>query len=371
MSSLRASVIRRRIYRSRSLHLWLTQSKILGRQEQVPHAARHNPFVYFHSLDVQDGRQSADCRSLVDSGACAKNVVPLNDKTLAADLASIATRPNYAFITPNLCNGGHDVPCRMPGSPSTLADENAFLQEWVPIIVHSPAFQADGLLMITFDESGAALGSADGNTAIYDGSACCNEPGGANTQLPGLGRLAAQPQIAHGLLPPDEYASTVGHSGGGRRGRFSSRRSSNPERLAPSRTATIRPYARSKTISAFRTLAMPRTRGRPISDRTFSVRRSRPTARSCEQGPCGRRRPRGRFGFGSTAARAQSRVPAAKVISRSLQEARFLRAVDRQNDLSRVTGDFSSSTGQPGRVGLCGRRDCASRNHPRPMRLRC
>jgi hypothetical protein len=48
-------------------------------------------------------------------------------------------------------------------------------------------------------------------------------------------------------------------------------------------------------------LAMPRTRGRPISDRTFSVRRSRPTARSCEQGPCGRRRPRGRFGFGSTA----------------------------------------------------------------------
>ncbi|MGD0473396.1 MAG: alkaline phosphatase family protein [Candidatus Velthaea sp.] len=200
------------------MHLWLTQSKILGRQEQVPHAARHNPFVYFHSL--------------VDSGACAKNVVPLNDKTLAADLASIATRPNYAFITPNLCNDGHDVPCRMPGSPSTLADENAFLQEWVPIIVHSPAFQADGLLMITFDESGAALGSADGNTAIHDGSACCNEPGGANTQLPGLGRLPAL-EIAHGLLPPDEYASTVGHSGGGRTG-----------------TVLVSPFIKPGTVSA-------------------------------------------------------------------------------------------------------------------------
>ena len=167
------------------------------------YAARHNPFVYFHSL--------------LDSGACAKNVVPLNDKTLPADLASVATTPNYVLITPNLCNDGHDVPCQMQGSPSTLADENAFLEKWVPIIVHSPAFQADGLLMITFDESGAALGTGDGNTSIYDGSSCCNEPSGANTQLPGLGRLAAF-AIAHGQLPPDAYAGTVGHSGGGRTG---------------------------------------------------------------------------------------------------------------------------------------------------------
>ncbi len=166
------------------------------------YAARHNPFVYFHSL--------------LDSGACAKNVVPLT--SLTADLASVATTPNYVFITPNLCNDGHDVPCLLAGgSPSTLKDENDFLTEWVPIIVHSPAFQADGLLMVTFDESGAALGTGDGNTSIYDGSSCCNEPSGANTQLPGLGRAAAF-MIAHGLLPPDAYAGTVGHSGGGRTG---------------------------------------------------------------------------------------------------------------------------------------------------------
>jgi hypothetical protein len=167
------------------------------------YAARHNPFVYFHSL--------------LDSGACAKYVVPLSDKTLTADLASVATTPNYVFITPNLCSDGHDVPCHSKGSPSTLADENKFLTEWVPIIVHSPAFQADGLLMITFDESGAALGTGDGNTSIYDGSSCCNEPSGANTQLPGLGRLAVY-GIANGQMPANAYAGTVGHSGGGRTG---------------------------------------------------------------------------------------------------------------------------------------------------------
>jgi len=69
------------------------------------YAARHNPFVYFHSL--------------IDSGACASHVVPLNGNTLPNDLASIATTPNYSFITPNLCDDGHDVPCKSPNSPST------------------------------------------------------------------------------------------------------------------------------------------------------------------------------------------------------------------------------------------------------------
>ena len=100
------------------------------------YAARHNPFVYFHSL--------------LDSGACKSHVVPLNTSTLAADLSTIATTPNYVFITPNLCDDGHDVPCKSPSSPSTYVNENTFLQTWVPQIVHSPAFQQDGLLIITF-----------------------------------------------------------------------------------------------------------------------------------------------------------------------------------------------------------------------------
>jgi hypothetical protein len=45
------------------------------------------------------------------------------------------------------------------------------------------------------------------------------------------------------------------------------------------------------------------------------------------------------------AAGAQSSAPAEKALTRSVQEARFLRSVDRQNSASRVTGDLSSYTG--------------------------
>ncbi len=44
-------------------------------------------------------------------------------------------------------------------------------------------------------------------------------------------------------------------------------------------------------------------------------------------------------------ARADSSAPAGKAPTRSDQEARFLRAVDRQNSVGRVTGDLSSSVG--------------------------
>jgi phosphatidylinositol-3-phosphatase len=59
------------------------------------YASRHNPFIYFHSI--------------IDSPACDSNVVNLN--RLPADLKSDSTTPNLVFITPNLCNDGHDEPC--------------------------------------------------------------------------------------------------------------------------------------------------------------------------------------------------------------------------------------------------------------------
>jgi phospholipase C len=136
--------------------------------------------------------------------------VPLNSSTLPQDLASVATTPNYVFITPNLCNDGHDVPCKSPGSPSTYVNENAFLQKWVPIIVHSPAFQAGGLLMITFDESSPSPASVDGSYTVFDGTACCNEPSGPNTQLPGVPNIAA--------VFGESITGGIGDSGGGRTG---------------------------------------------------------------------------------------------------------------------------------------------------------
>ncbi len=163
------------------------------------YAARHNPFVYFHSL--------------LDSGQCAQHVVPLNNNTLPVDLQSVATTPNYVFITPNLCNDGHDVPCKAPGSSTNQLSENAFLQKWVPMITRSPAFQQDGLLIINFDEASPAVTSSLGaNTSVYDSTSCCNEPSGPNTATPGEGPLGK----FYASIGAINFTSDV--SGGGRTG---------------------------------------------------------------------------------------------------------------------------------------------------------
>jgi phosphatidylinositol-3-phosphatase len=174
------------------------------------YAARHNPFVYFHSL--------------IDSKACADNVGPLGTpqkSPLADALRSIATTPNYTFITPNLCDDGHDTPCHAPRSPVGVHmydPENAFLQTWVPIITRSPAFQKDGLLIITFDESSLAGTSASGVQVGYDGAGCCGEPSGPNTNTPGMPPLNA-PQYRTGAYSNEIITlGSNGISGGGRTG---------------------------------------------------------------------------------------------------------------------------------------------------------
>src|SRR5262249_49119626 len=140
---------------------------------KAKYAARHDPFVYFHSI-------------LDDQSRCDAHVVNL-DK-LPADLRSVETTPNYSFITPNLCNDGHDAHC-VDGKLGGFQAIDAFLQKWVPIITGSPAFRRDGLLIITFDES-------DGKGAEAS-AACCGEQGlpgevqQAGMNGPGGGRIGA------------------------------------------------------------------------------------------------------------------------------------------------------------------------------------
>ena len=116
---------------------------------------------------------------------------------LATDLAKAGKTPKYSFITPNLCNDGHDYPCtNQTGGSSALADIDSFLETWVPKITGSPAFQKNGLLEIAFDES-------DGPQS--DSSSCCGEPPGPGSPLPGItgpggGRVGAvllSPFIKH------------------------------------------------------------------------------------------------------------------------------------------------------------------------------
>src|ERR1700751_2652594 len=90
------------------------------------YAAKHNPFVYFHS-------------TIDDQPRCDAHVVNL--ERLPQDLASAATTANYTFITPNLCNDGHDAHC-VDGRSGGLTAVNQFLLKWVPLIEAAPAFQA-------------------------------------------------------------------------------------------------------------------------------------------------------------------------------------------------------------------------------------
>ena len=155
------------------------------------YAARHNPFVYFHSI--------------IDSPACTANVVGL--ARLRHDLASARRTPNFVFISPNLCNDGHDAPCR-DGAPGGLRSANAFLRKWVPLILASPAYRHDGLLIITFDEGDAdAHQLPDGRYLVeFKGEKCCNQQPGPN--------LAPFPQAER----HEKYTTTFRDFGGDRTG---------------------------------------------------------------------------------------------------------------------------------------------------------
>jgi hypothetical protein len=130
------------------------------------YASRHNPFVYFHSI--------------IDSPDCNSNIVSLNQ--LQKDLSTEESTPNFVFITPNLCNDGHDAPCKN-GQPGGLVSADAFLQKWIPLIQASKAYQHDGLIVINFDEGGLSVGpnpNAPGILVSAQGLFCCNEQPGPN-----------------------------------------------------------------------------------------------------------------------------------------------------------------------------------------------
>lgn len=105
--------------------------------DAYPYAARHDPFVYFD--DVTNG---GDPRSAY----CIAHVRPYPE--LAADLQH-NTVARYNFITPNLCDDGHD-PCAPLNDPVKQTDD--WLSRAVPPILQSAAYQQGGVLFITWDE---------------------------------------------------------------------------------------------------------------------------------------------------------------------------------------------------------------------------
>ena len=175
------------------------------------YANRHNPFVYFHT--VVDNQARCDLH-VVPLGTVAVGTpstigsVSLPDTFsghLAADLASTHTMPGFMFVTPNLCNDGHDDPCKGTntegGTAGGLVGADLWLKHWMPLILGSPGYR-DGstLVVVTFDE---------GNP-LTDQTACCNEQPGPNYAYPGASPILIPIYPLVGVAPPTKPGDMPG-----------------------------------------------------------------------------------------------------------------------------------------------------------------
>ncbi|MDX6610337.1 MAG: hypothetical protein QOF85_2262 [Solirubrobacterales bacterium] len=107
------------------------------------YAASQNPFAYFHSL--------------LDLGDCSANDVPIDQ--LSKDLGKAEKTPTYSFIAPTPCDSGAAAQCA-PGATEGPASADAFLSAWMPKILASPAYKADGVLIVSFSAINPAIPGA-------------------------------------------------------------------------------------------------------------------------------------------------------------------------------------------------------------------
>jgi hypothetical protein len=127
---------------------------------------RHNPFIYFHSL--------------LDLGDCQTSDIDLGHLDTALERSSRTA--TYSFIAPDTCSDAAAVVAPSPagetsttttttttstsstpapgpsataarcpsGQAAGIAAEDAFLKQWVPRILRSAAYRADGVLIVAF-----------------------------------------------------------------------------------------------------------------------------------------------------------------------------------------------------------------------------
>ena len=129
------------------------------------YAMKHNPFIYFKPIRLDESR-------------CARSIVPLAD--LPADLAS-GTLPDYVFITPNQCNDAHD--CDLNIADGWLRTLMAPLQ--VALDVEGKPY----LIVITWDEG-------QGNHS------CCGLPAEAGGRI---ATILVSPQVKTGFEDRTPY----------------------------------------------------------------------------------------------------------------------------------------------------------------------
>ena len=173
------------------------------------YADRHAPFVYFHSV-IDDPRR------------CNRHVVPLGTVVvdtngspdvfsghLYEDLQRIETTPKFLFVTPNLCDDGHDATCAgvnvEGGKTGGLTGANLWLAHWIPMIMASPAYRSGKLLVvITVDESGSDTGTGT-NACANAVQSTCLSPTGPNLRNPGWSPLLSVFSPGYPTSDPPAY----------------------------------------------------------------------------------------------------------------------------------------------------------------------
>jgi hypothetical protein len=145
------------------------------------YAMRHNPFMYFHSIIDN----TAECiANVVPLGTLGPDGKPAPTGHLVRDLAKESTTPSFGFITPNVCNDGHDATCTGPnsagGHQGGLEGADLWLQHWMPLILNSPAYRSGTtMVVLTFDEAEVSVSGHSNATS------CCYEQPGPNVAAPG------------------------------------------------------------------------------------------------------------------------------------------------------------------------------------------
>ncbi|NNN18753.1 MAG: hypothetical protein HKL84_02740 [Acidimicrobiaceae bacterium] len=129
------------------------------------YAGKHDPFIYFDNVRAT----SSLCR----------NIRPLNQLTSQLSNPS-ANLSSFSWITPNLCNDGHNC------SPTTAG---RWLDKMVNQIVSSAAWKNNGALYITWDEGNG------GDTRGLSSSGSISPTGGGGHVL----TLVIEPGLAKGL----------------------------------------------------------------------------------------------------------------------------------------------------------------------------
>lgn len=147
------------------------------------YAGKHDPFVYFDNVRAS-------------TSLCA-NIKPLSELisrlgSSSSSSSSSARLASFVWITPNICNDGHNCSASTAGS---------WLQNMVSQITSSPAWKDNGALYVTWDE---------GNGGDYRGlsSAGAITPSGGGGHVltlviePGLsgGTVLSQPMDHYSLL---------------------------------------------------------------------------------------------------------------------------------------------------------------------------